>query len=139
MLAHRHHPHRRDESGSDEPGITEIILPDLVSSTALVLPMLAHLSQQKQDRWFTWIVPSAVTKADLESYNFSMQHMRILCAKDDETRLWLLWESLANGNSGTVVACLHDLKEADHAKLQLACAKGGTRGIILRSRGTRGF
>lgn len=124
------------ESESYDSGITEIVMPPIShgNSDCLVLPMLAHLSQQCKNEWFTWIAPQNVTKSLLDSYGFARDKVRLIHTKGDDASLWVFWSSLANGNSGTVVAGLSNLLEKDRQQLESASSKGKTRGIVLRHR-----
>jgi len=124
---------RADESVS---GITEIVLPeiDTTSSLSIVLPMLAHLSVQHDEKWFTWIAPRNVTKDLLADYGFAKHKVRLIHTRNDEECLWVFWDSLRIGNSGTVVAQLDTFSEIQRQKLESASEQGSTRGIVLRAR-----
>ncbi len=115
-----------------DSGITEILMP-YGDDLAMVLPMLAHLSQQSDDRWFTWIVPSNFCVADLQPYNFP-NNLRLIYSHSNEQSLWLFWEALAKGNSAHVAVCLEAFSEHDRERLEAASALGKTRGMVLRAR-----
>ncbi len=119
-----------------ESGITEIVMPKAqgADNDLLVMPMLAHLSQQCADEWFTWIAPRNFSKSILDRYEFARDKVRMVHTKDDAVSLWVFWSSLTNGNSGTVVASLEWLSEKDRKLLENASLIGKTRGVVLRYR-----
>ena len=121
--------------------LTEIVLAESQhESYEIILPMLAHLSQQEKDRWFTWITPQgALHGIDIQSYGFAKERVRIIHTRSDEESLWVLWEALSNSNSATVVAKLshfgeYHLEEHHWQELEQAAALGNTRGLVLRYR-----
>ncbi|WP_075185247.1 SulA-like leucine-rich domain-containing protein [Teredinibacter haidensis] len=123
----------RDQSAS----LTEIVLTRShlgENDYSLVMPMLAHLSQQSQTRWFTWIAPKGVTKGLLSRYRFNLEKVRVVYADTPNDILWLYWEALANGNSDTVVAEVSSLTDSEFSKLESACNQGLCRGLTLRFR-----
>ena len=118
---------------SSTGGITEIVLanPDVDYET-LVYPMLAHLSRNSGNKWFTWISNNARReKPALNKFDFARTNVRMVNSQDKQNGLWLLWDALAHGNSATVVASFSHLTEAERTKLEMASHVGGTRGIIL--------
>lgn len=114
-------------------GITEILMP-YGEDLSMLLPMLASLSKQNPEKWFTWVVPKSFCKQALKSYDFAAENLRFIEGDCDDERLWMLWETLANGNSGYVVAFLDDLTEANRIKLEASSCAGQTRGMVLRNR-----
>ncbi len=115
-----------------DSGITEILMP-YGDDLGMVLPMLAHLSQQSEDRWFTWIVPNNFCANDLKPYGFD-KNLRLIYSDNDAQSLWLFWEALSKGNSAHVAVCLNTLNEQDRDRLEAASAMGKTRGMVLRTR-----
>lgn len=120
-------------------GITEIVLSGATTDkNEIVMPMLAHLSKQTEDRWFTWIMPkegsARVPKQILQHYGFDLSKLRIIYASDQQETLWILWDVLQNGNSDTVVASPDIIGEKDFSKLEQAAFAGNTRGLMLRHR-----
>ncbi len=124
---------------SQHAGITEIVLSgDTHDKNEIVMPMLAHLSKQTQDRWFTWIMPkegsARVPKNVLQHYGFDLSKVRIIYSSNRQETLWILWDALQNGNSDTVVASPEVIGEKDVGKLEHAAFAGNTRGLLLRHR-----
>lgn len=118
---------------SSPAGITEVVLPE-GHDLDLVLPTLAHLSQQAKDRWFTWFPPFTVTKQLLQSYGFYLPNVRLVYTKNTDQQLWYAWEALAEGNNHTVVAHLGKLSEKRLAQLEQAARVGRCSGLLIRSR-----
>ncbi len=114
-------------------GITEILMP-YGEDMALILPMLASLSHECKDEWFTIIVPRSFLLSDLKPYPFAFRNIRLVHSQHSDDSLWMSWEALSNGNSGYVVALLEDLSDSDRARLEGASFKGKTRGLVLRKR-----
>lgn len=114
-------------------GITEIVLPN-EQGFAMMLPMLAYLSQQAEDRWLTWLPPSPVNKAQLQAFGFDLSKVRIIHPSRYSEPYFLLWEALSQGNSSTVVASPGLLSEKEFSRLEAAAKIGSCRGLLIRSR-----
>lgn len=124
-------------ASSRHAGLTEIVLSQQaqqVQRYTLVLPMLAHLSRQQPDRWFTWIAPVGVTKSDLKAYGFNLTQVQLVHPKQSSDILWMFWEALSNGTSATVVTQLSSLTEDAFNNLETAARSGGAQGFVLRLR-----
>lgn len=120
---------------SNKQGITEIVLPSTPDNDyAFILPMLAHLSRQCEDRWFTWIAPRGINRKRLADYGFALEKMRIIYTRDESETRWVLWDALAMGNSATVVVSYESLSKDEIAKLELAAQRGDCQGLLLRHR-----
>lgn len=117
----------------ERSGITEVVLPDS-ESLALVFPMLAHLSQQAKDRWFTWFPPHGLSKATLQNFQFNLPNMRMVRTHSCEQRLWYTWEALAEGNNHIVVAHLGKLSDKRMQQLEHAAQVGHCSGLLIRYR-----
>lgn len=116
-------------------GVTEVVLPQGDESQLnMVLPMLAYLSRQSQDRWFTWIAPRGVSRQLLETHGFDLGKVRLIHTKSEEETLWVLWEALAAGNSDAVVASPGKLSEKALARLEHAARAGKAHGLLIRYR-----
>lgn len=122
-------------------GITEIVLPAAIEhQSAYVLPMLAHLSRQTEDRWFTWIAPRAwispqgINRKLLQDFGFALDKLRIIHTHNDDETRWVLWDALAMGNSATVVASYESLSAQEIGKLEEAARIGDAQGLLLRHR-----
>ena len=114
-------------------GITEIVLAH-ANSLSLVLPSLAFLSHQSNDRWLTWLPPAGITKSLLQQYGFEFSRTRFVYPKNDEHAFWLFWQALAEGNSHMVVGTPGCLGETQLARLEHAAIVGNCSGLILRDR-----
>ncbi len=116
-----------------QSGITEVVLPD-AGQLHLVLPTLAHLSQQTQNRWLTWFPPKGVTKQTLQAFHFHLPNVRLIHTRDHEQQLWYFWEALAEGNSHTVVGHLGKLADNRVVQLEHAASVGSCTGLLIRYR-----
>lgn len=121
-------------------GVTEVVLPRDIQTRgndtqlALVLPMLAHLSRQAKDRWFSWIAPKGISKQMLNDYGFDLSKVRLIHTRDEEETLWVLWQALAEGNSEAVVASPGKLSDKAFSKLEQAACDGNSQGLLIRYR-----
>lgn len=116
-------------------GVTEVVLPHQDQSQLdLVLPMLAYLSRQAKDRWFTWVAPKGISKASMEAYGFDLSKVRLIHTRNEEETLWVLWQALAEGNSEAVVASPGKLSEKALDKLEQAAVSGNSQGLLIRYR-----
>jgi cell division inhibitor SulA len=105
---------------------------------ALLLPMIAHISNSCRDRWITWVAPVQISREILEDYGVNTRCMRLIHARTPEEARWITWEALAAGNSHSVIANLGRLTEKELKDLELAAWRGQSQGLLLRSRQTPG-
>ena len=116
-------------------GITEVVLTsDSAEQLALLLPMIAYLSQCCTDRWITWVAPYNVDKKLLESYNINTKYIRLIHCVDIQHALWVTATALAIGNSHTVIASPGKITDKELMQLELAAMKGNCKGLLLRVR-----
>ena len=116
-------------------GITELIIANgTLEHAAILMPMIAFISHSCKDRWVTWIVPLHVTREYLESYGVDTRFLRLIHCTDESSRLWITWESLAAGNSHTVISSPGKLSEKELKQLEAAAHQGLCQGLLLRIR-----
>lgn len=116
-------------------GVTELVLTsNSPEQAALLLPMLAYLSNTCHDRWITWIAPHNVTRQLLEDFGVNTHLIRLIHSSDQESTLWITWEALAAGNSHTVIASPGKLNDKEFKQLEMAATKGNCQGLLLRIR-----
>ncbi len=119
-------------------GVTEVVLPGDIGSRAaqlaMVLPMLAHLSRQAKDRWFSWIAPQGISKQMLNDYGFDLSKVRLIHTRSEEDTLWVLWQALSEGNSEAVVASPGKLTDKAFSSLEQAASYGNSQGLLIRYR-----
>lgn len=116
-------------------GITEVILADeSARQLAMVLPMLAHMSNTGDARWVTWVAPPAISRESLQGYGFNLSRLRLVHTRGEEELLWVFWQALAQGNSHTVVASPGRLSEKSLIKLEQAAIEGDCQGLLIRYR-----
>lgn len=116
-------------------GVTELVLTsDSPEQVALLLPMIAYLSNTCNDRWITWIAPHNISRELLESYGVNTRYIRVIHCQNPQTLLWITWEALAAGNSHTVISSPGKLTDKELTLLELAAKTGGCQGLLLRVR-----
>lgn len=115
-------------------GVTELVLTsNSPEQLQILLPMLAFLSNQHENRWITWIAPEYLNRQVLEAYGVNTCCIRLIhCAP--ENLLWVTWEALASGTSNTVIASPGKLSEKELHHLEAAAHKGQCQGLLLRAR-----
>ena len=116
-------------------GVTELVLTsDSPEQLALLLPMIAFLSNACSDRWITWIAPHNISRELLESYGVNTKYIRVIHCQNPQTLLWITWEALSAGNSHTVISSPGKLTEKELTQLELAAKAGSCQGLLLRVR-----
>lgn len=116
-------------------GITELIIANgSPEQAALLMPMIAFISQSCKNRWVTWIAPLHVTREFLEAYGVDTRFLRLIHCSDEASRLWITWESLAAGNSHTVISSPGKLTDKELKQLESAAFQGQCQGLLLRVR-----
>jgi cell division inhibitor SulA len=130
---------QRQQTTTSPAGITELVLAaQNHDQHASLLPMLAHLSRQAGDRWFTWILPQGslrgLTPDVLEDSGFDLSRLRLIHTRSTEETLWVLWQALALGNSEAVLASPGKLSEKAFAELEEAAYTGSSQGLLIRYR-----
>lgn len=116
-------------------GITEVNLsPFNHDEQAILLPMLAHLSHHQGDQWLTWISTHRPNKTLLQQYGFDLTRLRVIILKDSDNMRWVLWETLKNGNSHTVVANTPPMSKEEIKMLEQAASEGQTRALLVKNR-----
>jgi len=115
--------------------VTELVLTrHAPEQAALLLPMIAWLSNHNGDRWITWITSSRMTRSFLAEFGINTQRLRLIHCSDDEEALWISWEALAAGNSHTVIASPGKLNDRQFSQLESAALQGQCQGILIRER-----
>ncbi len=124
-------------TGHQQPlsGVTELVLTsDTPEQLALLMPMIAYLSNSSQDRWITWIAPHNISRELLESYGVNTRYIRVIHCHNQLSLLWVTWEALAAGNSHTVISSPGKLTDKELNQLETAAMKGKCQGLLLRVR-----
>jgi cell division inhibitor SulA len=117
-------------------GVTEVVLTsDAAAQEAILLPMIAYLSNHCGDRWITWIAPEQINRQVLESFGVDTRFIRLIHCKDEAQALWITWEALNLGNSHTVIASPGKLTDKEFLQLEVAAQAGECQGLLLRFRG----
>ena len=116
-------------------GVTELVLTsDAPEQAALLLPMIAYLSQNCGDRWITWVAPHNITRQILDNFGVDTRYLRLIHCKDAQQALWIIWEALNAGNSHTVIASPGKLSDKELVQLEVAAQNGECQGLLLRLR-----
>lgn len=130
VIPQAHTTHQKTTSG-----VTELVLTsDSPEQLALLLPMIAFLSNSASDRWITWIAPHNISRDLLEFHGVNTRFIRVIHAQDPQALLWITWEALSAGNSHTVISSLGKLTDKELSQLETAAAKGECQGLLLRVR-----
>jgi cell division inhibitor SulA len=116
-------------------GVTELVLSrECPDQLALLLPMLAHISHQSEQRWITWVAPQGIHRDRLADYGIDIGKIRLVHAKKTHDILRITWEALARGNSHTVLASPGKLTDHSYTQLEMAANVGHSQGLLLRMR-----
>lgn len=116
-------------------GITELIIASgAPQQIALLMPMIAFISQSCSNRWVTWIAPQHITRDFLHAYGVDTRFLRLIHCSDEESSLWITWEALALGNSHTVISSPGKLTDKKLKQLENAAHQGQCQGLLLRVR-----
>lgn len=120
---------------TQQNGVTELVLPvEQLGDMAMVLPMIAHLSQRDNNRWMTWIAPQGLNRQLLEAYGVDTQRLRIIHTQADTDCCWMIWEALSSGTSHTVIASPGVISDKALSQLDNAAKQGNCDGLLLRFR-----
>lgn len=120
---------------STSSGLTELVLTgDNSQQMALIMPMIAYLSKQDDERWITWITAHKLDPKLLRTFGVNTNCLRIVHSQHPEDQRWIAWDALTLGNSHTVIASPGKLTKRDLTQLENAAKNGGAQGILLRSR-----
>lgn len=119
-----------------KPGVSELIIPAREeASFELLLPMLAHLSYQTENRWLTWIGSSSLTKSELIQHQLNANSVRVIQSANDAETLWMMWDALNNGTSAFVVSSFTDSSTVTRKEIQQlenACTNGHSRALVVK-------
>lgn len=116
-------------------GITELVLTgDNAQQMSLIMPMIAYLSKQDDNRWITWITAYKPDRGLMQKFGVNTKYLRFIHSNSSEDQRWIAWDALALGNSHAVIASPGKLTKKDFYQLESAAKNGGSQGILLRSR-----
>ncbi len=125
--------HSHSSHGAHAAGVTEIVLAHQ-QSFPLILPMLAHMSNEPSDRWFTWMPPAKLTRADLAEFGFNLSRLRLIYPRNDLQCYWLTQQALLEANSSIVVASPGVLSDWQLAYLEYAARQSDATALLIRHR-----
>lgn len=115
--------------------VTEITLSAFSQDQqAILLPMLAHLSNYDCNKWLTWVTHLKPNKALLTQYGFDLNRVRIIHIKEQADLNKITANTLENGNSHTVVVNVPTLSKQDYKRVEKAAKVGDTRALIIKDR-----
>ena len=127
--------HQSNQHATQVSGITELIIANSSpEQAALIMPMIAFLTKSCVNRWVTWIAPQHMSREFLESFGVDTSFVRLVHCSDEESRLRITWQALAEGNSHTVIASPGKLTEKEFKQLESAAQQGQCQGLLLRVR-----
>lgn len=126
--------HSDIKSDIPEPiGSTEIIVPRSEQSLMLLLPTIAYLSQNLDNRWLTIVSKSRVSGKLLERFGCDKTKIRIIYAKNKSLVFDYLKTALANGKSHTVIGNPGKLTKSQTKQLENAARCGNAQSITVRA------
>ncbi len=114
--------------------VAEVIIPHIGDSHAVILPIIASLSQHSSDQWITWVTDRIPSKALLEAMGANLKGLRIVHADQAQDARWIAWQALAQGNSHTVIAERAYWSESDLNSMEEVAQESNTRGIMVALR-----
>lgn len=115
--------------------IAEFIFPgEARQQLPLILPVLAHLTNNGDPRWLTCIGPQLLAKVDCRRYRLNWQRLLQVLPNARCSVIDLAERALQAGKSHTVCVVAETLSAEDMARLERAAIAGDCRGIVIRSR-----
>lgn len=128
-----------DASTAEQAGsvqrIAEFIFPgEARQQLPLILPILAHLTNNGDPRWLTCIGPQLLAKMDCRRYRLNWQRLLQVLPNQRCSVIDLAERALQAGKSHTVCVVAETLTAQDLARLERAAIAGDCRGIVIRGR-----
>ncbi|MFL0809005.1 MAG: hypothetical protein K6L76_01190 [Agarilytica sp.] len=122
-----------DKTTPPSSRLTHIVMP-YGDQMSVLFPMLAHLSKEDNEKWFTCITPPHYSIDIFRNQDIDQRSLRIVRGEHCDDRLWMAWDALSNGKSATVVIFVDQLHESDRIQLEEAANLGKTRAVIIEAR-----
>jgi cell division inhibitor SulA len=123
------------EDNPSEQRIVEFVCPgDARQQLPLILPVLAHLTNNGDQRWLACIGPQLLTKSDCRRYHLNWQRLLQVLPNRRCAVIDLAERALQAGKSHTVCVVAEALDAQDLLRLERAAAIGNCRGIVIRNR-----
>ena len=120
-----------NQTQMQERGIAEVVIPQSIESSPIIVPIVASLSQQLSDGWTTWITSRKPNKSSLVSSGANLNKLRIVYVEKDDDVRWIFWQALTQGNSHTVISEQDHWSKKDIEELEEAAEKGMCKGIAI--------
>lgn len=118
-----------------EQRIVEFVFPgEARQQLPLILPVLAHLTNNGDQRWLTCIGPQLLAKKDCRRYHLNWQRLLQVLPNQRCAVIDIAERALQAGKSHTVCVVAEVLSEQDLQRLERAATLGNCRGIVIRSR-----
>ncbi|MBV8784808.1 MAG: translesion DNA synthesis-associated protein ImuA [Gammaproteobacteria bacterium] len=100
---------------------------------AVLLPLLAHLTQRVSARWCVWVAPPLLPFAPgLATQGVVLERLAVVSA---EQPLWSFEQVLRSGACDVALGWIKRVRPRDTRRLQLAAAHGRTLGVLFRAPG----
>ena len=123
------------EDDAAEQRIVEFVFPgEARQQLPLILPVLAHLTNNGDQRWLACIGPQLLTKSDCRRYHLNWQRVLQVLPNRRCAIIDLAERALQAGRSHTVCLVVESIDAKDLQRLERAAAMGNCRGIVIRSR-----
>lgn len=124
-----------DEANAPEQRIVEFVFPgEARQQLPLILPVLAHLTNNGDQRWLTCIGPQLLAKKDCRRYHLNWQRLLQVLPNQRCAVIDLAERALQAGKSHTVCVVAEALSKQDLLRLERAATAGNCRGIVIRTR-----
>ena len=118
--------------GWPRSGLIEILARFGSGELAVLLPLLAHLTQRASARWCVWVAPPLLPFAPgLAAQGIVLERIAVVGA---EQPLWSFEQVLGSGACDAALGWIRHLRPRDTRRLQLAAAHGRTLGVLFRPR-----
>ncbi len=119
--------------GWPRSGLIEILARFGSGELAVLLPLLAHLTQRASARWCVWVAPPLLPFAPgLVAQGIVLERIAVVGGQQP---LWSFEQVLRSGACDLALGWVRHLKPRDTRRLQLAAARGRTLGVLFRTRG----
>ena len=116
--------------------ITEMVLPAASELEAhIVLPVIAHLSHNDQQRWLTWVGPFCLSRQACESFQIHWQSLLQIFPRHHNSNVELICRALKSGKSHTVAGYIQQpLNQQEMLMLEQAAEAGQSQALLIRYR-----
>jgi len=115
-------------------GLTELLYERHgIGEFRLLAPALSRLSRQ-EDRWIVYLAPPFIPYAPaLSGAGVDLSAILVVRPKKRKDMLWALEQALGSGSCSAVLAWPDSIDTREVRRLQVACKRGNSWGVLFRS------